>query len=253
MRRRPAALAAVLALALAVPTAHAVEGDEPAAFVPNTPTTQFFMTCGSPSKEYTVGRLVNDDAGTSNWAAEPPASVTTGAGCGKVDDPALNGANGEALYDYTIRGTYTGNLDTLTLTVHTADLGPSRAGEPMNLRVRASVDGKGLFGGEEVRAAGTDEAYFLPKQAAVTVEPVATGATGGVRAVTFTITGIDLMDEADDKRHTVFFGIASALPGPQADMHAWMWGAAEAPSNVVFTPEAPAEATVASIPRDQRK
>lgn len=253
MRRRPIVLAAVLALGLAVPTAYAVE-EEPEPFVPNTPLTEVFMTCGTPSKEYTVGRLVNDDAGSSGWSSQEPASVTTGAGCGKLaDDPALNGANGEALYDYTIRGTYIGNLDTLTVTVHTADLGQSRSGADMNLRVRAAVDGVGLFGGEEVTAAGTEDKYFLPKQAAVTVKPVATGATGGVRAVTFTITGIDLMQENDDKQHEVFLGIASAPAGPQADVHNWLWGAAEAPSNVVFTPAEPAAAVLTSIAREERQ
>jgi hypothetical protein len=212
------------------------------------------MTCGSPSKEYTAGRLVNDDAGTSGWSKEAPASVTTGAGCGKVDDPALNGANGESLYDYTIRGEYVGNLDTLTVTLHTADLGAGRlTGAPMNLRVRASVDEKGLFGSQEVLAAGTGDAYFLPTPAAVKVKPVATGATGGVRSVTFTITGIDLMDVKDNRRHTIFFQVASALPGPAADAHTWLWGAAEAPSSVVLSPEKPADAVITSIPRAERK
>jgi hypothetical protein len=32
-----------------------------------------------------------------------------------------------------------------------------------------------------------------------------------------------------------------------------MWGAAEAPSKVVFTPAAPADAVLASIPRAERK
>lgn len=252
MRRRPALLAAALALGLAVPTAYAVEEEPP--FVPNTPTSKVFMTCGTPSKEYTAGRLINDDKGTSGWAPAAPASVTTGAGCGKVDDPALNGANGEALYDYTIRGEYIGNLDTLTVTLHTADVGPSRAtAADMNLRVRASVDEKGLFGSQLVTAAGTGDEYFLPTPAAVKVKPVATGATGGVRSVTFTITGIDLMQQTDNKRHTIFFQVASALPGTGSDVHAWMWGASEAPSSVVFTPASPAAATVASIPRTDRK
>lgn len=251
MRRRPAVLAAVLALGLAVPTAYAIE---PEPFVPNTPLTEVFMTCSAPSKEYTVGRLINDDGGTSDWSTAKPASVSTGAGCGKAaDDGALNGANGEALYDYTIRGEYTGNLDTLTVTVHTADLGQSRSGADMNLRVRAAVDGVGLFGGQEVTATGTEDKYFLPKMAPITVKPVATGSTGGVRAVTFTITGIDLMLPKDDKRHEVFFGIASVTAVDKSDVHNWLWGAAEAPSNVVFTPEAPAAAVLTSIPRDDRQ
>ncbi len=249
MRRRTASLAAVLALGLVVPPALAEE----TTFEPNTPTAKVFLTCGSPSKEYTVGRLINDDAGTAGWGAAAPASVTTGAGCGKVDDPALNGAATQSLYNYSFAGTYTGNMDSLTVTVHTADLGPSRAGAPMTLRVRAAVDDIGLFGSTSQRAAGTDEEFFLPKAATVTVKPTSTGSTGGVRAATFTISGIDLLGETDNRKHAVFFEIASAPVGPQADMHNWLWGAAEAPSGVVFAPEAPAAVTVAALPRAQRK
>jgi hypothetical protein len=121
----------------------------------------------------------------------------------------------------------------------------------VKLAVRASVDGKGLFGSTEQAAAGTGDVYQLPTAQTVTLKPVATGATGAVRAYTFTITGIDLLGVTDDKNHEVFFEFADATRN--SEVHTWMWGAAEAPSKVVFTPAAPADAVLASIPRAERK
>lgn len=107
--------------------------------------------------------------------------------------------------NYSFEGLDDGNLDVLTVTLHTA---------------------------------GTGDVYFIPAAARVTVPPQSTGATGGVRSLTFSITGIDLMLEGDDRMHTVFFEV---------------WGAAEAPSGVVFTPEEPAGATIAALGRASRK
>lgn len=242
-RPRTVTVAALLALGLGASASSAAD------YVPKTPTTEVFLTCGSPSKEYVVGTFVNDDEGTPTWDSKKPASVTTGAGCGKADEAFFGGTRPETPYQFTFRGTYTGNLDTLTVTLHTADLGPSRlTSAPVGLSVRATVDGLSLFGSQENEST-TGDIVTSPADRPVTVKPVATGATGGVRALSFSITGLDLLLPADNTEHEILLDVGDTT----LDNHAWMWGAAEAPSGVVFTPKALAAAKLKANKRATRK
>ena len=249
-RSRAGLALASAALLLGATSATANDG-----FVPAPVTGQVFLQCADDT--------VKVDTGTAAWGPEAPASVTTGAGCGKPDDPFLNGTIQETPYSMALGGTVKGNLDSLTVTLHTADLGPSRApSAPVTLEVRATVGGTSLFGFTE-NANVQGELMASPKERLVTVTPVATGATGGVRAVTFTITGIDFLTEQDAAKrggHPILIDVAEATPvtTPAASLavsnyNAWMWGAAEAPSNVVFSPESPAAAVLVADARSTRK
>lgn len=224
-------------------------------FVPVPVTGQMFLQCTDDA--------IKVDTATATWGPEAPASVTTGAGCGKPDDPIFTGTVQESPYTMALKGTVKGNLDSLTVTLHSADFGPGRApGAPVTLDVRATVGGKSLFGfTENESVSGVVTAAPLERQ--VTVTPTATGATGGVRAYTFTITGIDFLTQEDlDKRggHSILIDVADATPVTiptgslgASNANAWMWGAAEAPSSVVFSPEAPAEAVLVADERSTRK
>ena len=218
-------------------------------FTPQLASGQKYLLCGSPSKEYVVGTFVNDDAGIPTWGDAAPASVTTGAGCGKLDDPAFSGTSQETPYTMAFKGTVKGNLDALQVTLHSADLGPGRApGAPVKLAVRATVGGKSLFGFTENTSVAGD-VVASPKDAIVELTPKATGATGGVRAYTLTITGIDYLTEADLLRksgHEVVIDVRDHAPVEtpagarrSQNAHAWLWGASEAPSSVVLSPAAP--------------
>lgn len=254
--RRRASLALAGALLTLGSTAAFAAEDE---FVPQLVTGEQFLQCGSPSKEYVVGSFVNDDAGTPSWGEAAPASVTTGAGCGKLDEPTFSGTIQETPYTFAFKGTFRGNLDELTFTIHTADLGVSRApGTPITLAVRATVGGKSLFGFTE-RTSVSGAVVASPEERLVTLTPVATGATGQVRSLTFTVTGIDFLTEADLTRkaaHPVVVDVRDATPNPAttaSNVHGWVWGAAEAPSGVVFTPEEPAAVVMQADPREGRK
>jgi hypothetical protein len=241
--------AAGLSLLVGATGAFAVETD-PEEWVPNTPTTPVYLTCGEPSKEYVVGALVNDDEGVPTWSEDEPASVTTGAGCGKVDEPLFNGTRPRSPYQFTFAGLYTGNLDTLNVTLYTTDAGMSRLTDgAMKLAVRATVDGMSLFGVTE-NTGTTGTVVFSPAEGKVTATPVATGDTGAVRAVTFSITGIDLLLPDDDTTHYVQLDVRDDA---NLDNHVWMWGAAEAPSGLVFTPEQLSPAQMKAQRRTSRK
>ena len=245
-RTRRAGLAvAGLALGLTATATHATT------FVPNTPLTQVFLACDGPSKEYVVGSFVNGDAGTPTWTTTAPASVTTGAGCGKADEPVFNGTRPRTPFQLTFEGSYTGNLDVLTVDLYTADYGPARANGALTLAVRATVDDKSLFGVAN-NTSSTGVVVPSPGESKVTVTPVATGSTGQVRKLTFSITGIDLMLQGDDRNHTILLDVRDTTP-TAPNGHTWLWGAAEAPSGLVFTP-AKVDATTAlqAGPRDQR-
>jgi hypothetical protein len=201
------------------------------------------------------GTFVNEDAGVPTWSEQAPASVTTGAGCGKLDEPVFSGTSQETPYTFAFKGVVKGNLDELTVTLHTADLGTGRLpGAKEALAVRASVGGRSLFGFTELTSVAGD-VVASPKERLVEVTPVATGSTGQVRALTFTITGIDFLTAADLAKksgHEIIIDVRDGTPNGvrgASNAHAWLWGAAEAPSGLVFTPE---EASASLLEADER-
>lgn len=223
-------------------------------FVPQLATGQQFLQCTDASP---AGKV---EVGTPRFApGAAPASVTTGAGCGKPDEPVFSGTVQESAYTFAFAGNVKGNLDELTVTLHTADAGASRApGTPVTLAVRATVGGKSLFGATQ-RTSVAGDVVSSPQEAKVTITPTPTGSTGQVRALTFTITGIDFLTQVDALKksgHEVLIDVRDTTPTPAvtaSNANAWVWGAAEAPSNVVLTPPAPAAAVLTAEPRAIRK
>lgn len=248
-----------LALAGTVLTLGATTALAEDAFVPVLATGQFFLQCSEPSKEYVVGTFVNEDGGVPVWGEAAPASVTTGAGCGKLDDPVFSGTSQETPYTFAFKGNVKGNLDEMTVTLHTADLGTGRVpGAKETLAVRASVGGRSLFGFTELTSVAGD-VVASPKERLVEVTPVATGSTGQVRSLTFTITGIDFLTELDLTKksgHEVVIDVRDGAPNGvrgTSNGHAWLWGAAEAPSDVVLTPAEPSASVLTADERSTRK
>lgn len=243
--------ATALSLLVGAPGAWALEGEQEP-FVPVLETTSAWLQCDKgPTKEYAANWFLGGDADTvATWGPAAPASVTTGAGCGKADDAALGGTRPGTPFQYTVEGPISGNTDSVTITLHTADLGPSRAsGEPVELSVRAVLDGKSLFGvttNEAVDGTLVDSPADVP----LTVTPVGTGATGGVRALTFTLTNLGLLLEEDaGVEHRLLVDVGDA----SLDNHVWMWGAAEAPSGVVVNPDTTSPAQLKAQDRLKRK
>lgn len=247
-----------LALAGAVLTLGATTALAQDAFVPQLTAGEVFLQCSGPSKEYVVGTFVNEDEGVPTWSEAKPAPAATGAGCGKLDEPLFSGTRQETPYTFAFKGTVKGNLDALTVTLHTADLGAGRLpSAKQTLAVRATVGGTSLFGTTTLTSVAGD-VVASPKERLVDVTPVSTGSTGQVRALTFTITGIDLLTPADlasKSGHAIVIDVRDGTPNGvrgSSNAHAWLWGAAEAPSGLVFSPAEPSASVLQADPRSTR-
>lgn len=238
--RRLALLTPALALGLLAPFAHAD-------FTPVVEKKDLFLTCDAGTREYASSELTGGAQPT--WADKAPASVTTGAGCGKADDGVFSGAIFRTPFQLGFGGTYTGNLDAITVTLHSLNASPGRAtNAPARLDVRMTVDGISMFGaGTATSAAGQVNSIPAPKTVMVT--PTGAGSTGQVTQYQFTVTGLDLLLEKDTGAHDIAFDIAA--PGPVAQ--GWLWGAAEAPSGVTISPATPAKAVVKADARTKRE
>ena len=223
-------LAAGVALtALAAPAL----ADDP--FVPVLSTQQVFFVCGA-DKVDNVRRAQGGPAPT--WGtAKPAASVSTGAGCGTVDSPFTQTAV-DNMYDSTWSGKVTGNLDAVTVELHSIDVARSRAAGTGQLQVRLLVDGEELTPGAQGLGA------------AVTVTPVPS-STRASDAYVFTVTGLGFTGEGDQGVHEVTLqvnGGAVIQRGPSVmdAVHGFVWGASVVPSGLVFNPAKPAAATLAA-------
>lgn len=238
--RRASLSAALLSLGLLAPFAHAD-------FVPVLEKKDFFLTCTGDTKEAFVNEVSGD--GVPTWDAKAPASVTTGAGCGKVDDGALGGADFQTPYQLGFGGTATGNLDSITVTLHSAHASQGRpANAPVDLDVRMTVDGVSMFGTTESEGA-TGDVFQIPAGRVVSVTPTGAGSTGQVTKYVFTVKGLDLLLEDDVDTHDIAFDIAAGDLGVEG----WLWGAAEAPTGVTTNPAAPAAAVLTAEDREDRE
>lgn len=230
MLSRPVLLLTGVALtALAVP---AVAQDP---FVPVLAQQPVFFACGADKVDNV--RRAQGGAVPTWTATRPVASVTTGAGCGSADSPFTQTAT-DNMYDSTWSGQVTGNLDAVTVELHSIDAARSRAGGTGSLQVRLLVDGEELTPGAE--GLGT----------AVTVTPVPS-STRASSAYLFTVTGLGFTGEDEQGVHEVTLqvnGGAVIQRGPTVmdAVHGFVWGAAEVPSGLVFNPAKPAAVTLAA-------
>lgn len=106
-----------------------------------------YFHCGSPSKLGNVNFIA--DSSIPGWdTTRPTSSVSDGSGCGTGDllvpgevvDPQENATDG------VWRGTFTGNLDQLTVHAHCICLGSSRANNVASIGVRLKIDGEAITG-----------------------------------------------------------------------------------------------------------
>lgn len=250
-----AAILAVLVMAVPAAATSGETGTEPVveptetttepAYVPNTPLTDVFFLCDGETKEGFVNALANDQY--PSWdTTKPTGSVTAGEGCGQVDEGVFGGIRPETPYEFTAKGFYTGNLDSLTFRMHNIFVGQRRQAGASNVDVRVLIDGKSLFG----LASTTNAAQQVstePADRRLAITPVATGSTGAAALYEATVTGIDLLGLADNAEHEVVFNVTTTEP-----MNFWAWGNKEAPSGLTFNPTTPASVTTAAVTHDKR-
>lgn len=165
----------------------------------------------------------------------PTESFTAGAGCGTYEEPLFQGIEpGNPFYDFTIDGFVTGNMDELTVELHDIYVAQQRAGGEITLKVRVEVDGKSLFGTEELTNVGGDVTATTPRVIEVPITPEVSD-TGISEALRFSVGDLydlhDITGQVGDGAtayHTVRVTI-SVPPG----VHALVWGASEIPSGIL--------------------
>ena len=234
--------AAILSvLAMAMPAAATTD----TTFVPNTPLTDVYFLCDGETKEGTLNATKNSQYPT--WdTTKPTASVQSGAGCGQVDEFALSGIRPETPFEFTAKGYYTGNIDSLTFRMNNIFVGGGRNGAASTLNIRVLVDGVSMFGNASTTNAAGAVSYE-PSPRKVVIKPVMTGATGAVGLYEATVRGIDLLTEDQNIEHEVVFNVTSTEP-----LNLWAWGNAEAPSGITFNPSTPAAVKTLAVSHAKR-
>lgn len=164
-----------------------------------------------------------------SWNTTAPAqSFTAGAGCGYYENAVGGwlGAN-ETTLDSAWEGTFSGNVDSITVELHNLGVTASRATRSHEMRFSLFIDGKQV---------NTD-------RDGVTVTPV-TSSTRASERVSFTIAGIGLNAEGGDGTLSRRFRLVARSLSEQQS--AWVWDATEVPAGLTFNPATP-EPVVVSI------
>lgn len=183
-------------------------------FHPNLVRERVWFHCAGADRS-------TDNTLSPRWNRVAPnlAFVGSASGCRLVDVGGQRDATQGTTLDATWRGTYTGNLDSLTIDVHNVNAGRSRLGGVMDVHVRLSVDGK------PVLTDGAAHGRF--------VKVVPTEANSGVTyAVRFSITDIGMLSEVDDKEHEVVLTLAADTDHESV----WTYDSTEVPSGLFFNP-----------------
>lgn len=225
------ASAAVLVMGLAGPAgaAHTPEGEE---FVPEYTETATYLHCNGSTKVGNVHATLDSNRVAFD-TTKPTASYTTGAGCGTVDTFFIGTTNNNPIYDFPIRGTYTGNIDNITVRFWAIDFTGSRASNQFSVDLHLVIDGVDILARN---ADGT------ATQAYTTVTP---SETGIARLYEVTITKVGLSSLED---HTMEHEIELTAYTKFVDSSGglvWVYDAAEIDSGLVFNDTTPAAKKVA--------
>jgi hypothetical protein len=205
-----------LITAMAAAAALAVPAGAQTEFVPELIETPTYLLCEGTTKVAQANYAV-DGIEVTTWGTDAPTqSVQAGAGCGSADTSLTGTTTNNPIYDFPMSGTFTGNLDAITVELHSIDT-TGRLGD-INVDLQLSIDGKVVL---------TD---------ALVTAPVTTSSTGATESITFTITDLDLLEEADLKTHRVELTVQTHFLD---DANGWVWGTTEVPSGLTFNPETP--------------
>ncbi len=143
-RRRRIALSAGVVLAILTSLPALAESGP---LDPQFKIERAYFHCGGPTKLGNVNFLT--DGSIPGWdTTRPASSVGEGSGCGTADvrAPGQVVAPQENPTDGVWRGTFTGNLDQLTVHAHCICLGSSRANNVATVGVRLKIDGEAITG-----------------------------------------------------------------------------------------------------------
>lgn len=215
----------------------------PASAATPLPTQQVYFHCPSSGVKVLNTAAVT---GETVWDTKAPtASVTTGAGCGFVDDGVNSGTAQTSIYDAHVQGTFTGDLDSLTVQFHDIAVGTSRVDDELTVDVRLTIDGQSMF---DVEPSGSEVVPGdVPARATVPVTLVRS-ATGASSLAEFTITDLGFLTpepaEGEPAAEPVEHSLLLTVEGPSDVVSGWVMDTTETPSGILFNPAKPAAATV---------
>jgi hypothetical protein len=235
MRRNVVALVAAALLVGALPAA-AEEVPEIA------PLTTYFHCAGTVRAQNALPAQA-----APSWNATAPAlSVQDNAGCTTADPGSRTGTNQENVYDGVFKGSFTGNLDSLTVRLYDMGVGAARTGAAQQLGVRVSVDGKSMFGMFLPEESPLDAVFGrveVPVTKSLNVTPTSTNS-GVTNYLEFTVTGLGFVSELGTgiTEHEVLLTVNSLSEAGSA----WVFDTTEVPGGISFNPAAPAAASIAA-------
>ena len=245
MRRAIPVLVAVGVLAAVAGPATATHGG----FHPTFREERVFYHCGGGTKLKNVDYA---QGGLSPWDTTPPAqSVEDGGGCGQLDPSALrntqpSGGTTDAAYG----GTFTGNLQSMTVEMHLLAHSPGNAPtDTMTVTPWLVIDGE----------------TFVADTTMLESVPMVSGNSGATRKIEFTITnlgkvteikdaegnvtGLTLMGlakESADSEHEIQLNVRAR--GVGAENALWVWDTTEVPAGITFNDTTPSQVKVQATP-----
>jgi len=190
-------------------------------FVPEYVETETFLHCNG-TKLGNASATLNGDRVAFD-TTKPTASFTTGAGCGTLDTFLGGTANHNPIYDFPIRGTFTGNINNITIRFWAIELAGSRALNEWTVDLHVQIDGMDILARPTVAHA-----------------PITEDATDPARLYEVTVTNVGLSSESD---HTMEHEIEITAYSKFIDgsgINMWVYDASEVDSGLVINDSTPA-------------
>jgi plastocyanin len=221
-------LAIIVVLVLAAVPASGLELTEEEPFEPDLQMQRGYFKCdGALSSRNLAGAL----SGAPEWRFDPPTGSLFGGdgGCSLLDVGDQGDAAPEPSTDAVFTGTFTGNLEALSLEYHALDLGSS---DSWNISIGVTIDGMEV----------------VPWPTDLTVRRRA--ANGGIsNIIDVSVLGVDLLTEDDQGEHELT--VAMSARGRDR-LVLWSWDINETQAGLVLNPVFPAPVRVDAVPREER-
>lgn len=215
--------AVCLLLSVATPAA-ADHGD----IHPTLRTEQTYFHCLGDDK---LQNIPVSEGNFPGWDTNPPArSLVDGGGCGYYEN-LFAGCAGGVVFDADWRGTFNGNLNSITADLYNLHVSKGRAVKPSALTLRLRIDGNTYF-----------EGHIDPDLVHVTpAVPDPPSAVDRIR-VTFTNIGLVTEDGNGVEPHNIELRAGSAYEVQSL----WLWDASEVPAGLTMNPATPS-GTIISV------
>lgn len=213
--------------------------DDPTDDVVACPVTAYYSCDGALGGKVHVPSSLG--TGVTLTDQEPTGSFTAGEGCGQQETAQATGSATTSIYDLNATGFVNGNVDSVTVELHSIYASSLRAGGTVTLDVRLVVSGQSPVGFRETPGTGTGDPIASPESFLLEV-PLEASATGLSESLTFTVTdlyelfpSLSVPGDGADR----FQSLDVTVGVVEADWAgAFVWGATEVPASVTLNGEA---------------